>query len=98
MRAADTPVLRETDAAVRRELARLDLGDRGLNQTTIFASLLVRDGCLQILNLRNAFSNEDNNRDIRNSADPGIANHLRDRATTSPPALPNSGSSWFSNR
>ena len=43
MRAADTTVLRETDAAVRRELARLDLLDRGLNQPTVFASLLVRD-------------------------------------------------------
>src|SRR5580700_8142055 len=76
MRAADTPVLREADSTVRRELARLDLTDRGLNQMTVFASLLVGNRCFQILNLRNAFSHEDNNRDIRNSADPGVANHL----------------------
>jgi hypothetical protein len=43
MRAADTPVLREADSTVRRELARLDLTDRGFNQMTIFAPLLVRD-------------------------------------------------------
>src|SRR5580704_1150475 len=77
MRAADTPVLREADSTVRRELARLDLTDRGLNQATIFASLLVGNRCFQILNLRNGFSHEYNNRDIRNSADPGVANHLR---------------------
>ena len=81
-----------------RELARLDLTDRGLNQTTVFASLLVGNRCFQILNFRNAFSNEDNNRDIRNSADPGVANHLRDRATTVLPAPPSNGSSWFSSR
>ncbi len=48
-----------------RKLARLDLGNRGLNQAPVFASLLVRDGRFQILNFRNAFSHEDNNRDIR---------------------------------
>ena len=42
MRAAHTSVLREADSTVRRELARLDLTDRGFNQMTIFAPLLVR--------------------------------------------------------
>ena len=70
MAAANTPVLREADAAVRRKLTRLDLTDRGLNQTAVFASLLVRNGRFQILNFRNVFSHEDNNRHIRNSADP----------------------------
>src|SRR4029077_5384327 len=76
MRAADTSVLRETDAAVRKEVARLNLNDRSLNQATILTSLLVRNGCFQILNPRNAFPNEDDERHIANSADPGIANHL----------------------
>src|ERR1700745_3021970 len=77
MRAANTPVLRKTDSAVRREEARLDLTDRSLNETTVLASLLVRNGCFQILNFRNAFPNEGDDRNIANSADPGIANHLR---------------------
>ena len=77
MRAAHASVLRETDAAVRRKLARFDLADGRFDETTIFASLLFRDGCFQVLNLRNAFSNEDDECDILNSADPGIANHLR---------------------
>ena len=65
MRAANTPVLRETDSTMRRELARLDESDRGFNQTTILASLLVRDGCFQVLNFRKALSDKSNNRDIR---------------------------------
>ena len=77
MRAADASVLRETDAAVRRKLARFDLADRRFDETAIFASLLFGDGCFQILNFRDAFSNEDDECDIRNSADPGIADHLR---------------------
>jgi len=76
MRAAHTAVLWEADSTVRRELARLDLSDRGLNQTTVFSSLLVRDAGFQILNFGDAFPNEHYDRDIRNSADPGIANHL----------------------
>src|ERR1700740_3129271 len=76
MRATHTFVLRETDAAVRREEPRLDLADRGLDQTTVLASLLVRNRCFQILNFRNAFPNEDDERHIANSADPGVANHL----------------------
>jgi hypothetical protein len=76
MRAANTSVLRKTDSTVREELTRLDLSDRGFNQTTVLMSLLVRDGCFQVLNFRKALPHEDNNRDIRNSADPGLANHL----------------------
>jgi len=59
MRAAHTSVLREADSTVWRELPRLDLTDRGFNQMTIFAPLLVRYRGPQILNLRYAFLYED---------------------------------------
>src|ERR1700740_365546 len=77
MRAAHASVLREADTAVGREVARLHLTDGRLNQTAVFASLLVRDGCFQILNFRDAFPDKDHNGYIANSADPGIANKLR---------------------
>jgi hypothetical protein len=54
----------------------VDLTNRGFNQTTVFASLLVGNRCFQVLNFGNAFPNEDDDRDIRDSADPGITNHL----------------------
>src|ERR1700676_280524 len=77
MRATHASVLRKADAAVRRELARFDLAGCRLDQTAVFTPLLVRYGCLQVLNLRNALSNEDNQCNILNSADPGITDHLR---------------------
>src|ERR1700752_4444759 len=76
MRAVHASVLREADTAVGREVASLNLTDGRLNQTAVFASLLVRDGCFQILNFRDAFPDKDHNGYIANSADPGVANHL----------------------
>src|SRR5580700_579239 len=77
MSATHASVLREADTAVRGELARFDLTDCCFDEAAVFTPLLVRNGCLQVLNLGNALSNEDHQCNILNSADPGIADHLR---------------------
>jgi hypothetical protein len=43
LRATDTAVLGEADAAVRKELACFDLANRGPNQLAEFAALFVSD-------------------------------------------------------
>jgi hypothetical protein len=71
---ARASVLREADAAVRRELARFDLANRPFDDATILAALFVRNGCLQILNFGMIFPHEHYERHIGNPTDPGIAN------------------------
>jgi len=67
-------VLRETDAAVRQELGRLDLPDDRFDQLTEFAALLVCDGGTQVLNLDQALAYENHLGDFGDAGDPGIAN------------------------
>ena len=76
MRAAHTSVLRETDTTVRRELARFDLATVASTRRPYSRRCSSVMDALQVLDLRNAFSDEDDQRDIRYPADPGIANHL----------------------
>src|SRR3984957_4734422 len=77
MRAAHASVLRETDTAVRGKSAGFDLADCRFDETAAFSPLLVRNDGLQVLNLRTALSNEDDQSSLLNPADPGIADHLR---------------------
>src|SRR5271157_5977290 len=77
MGAARAAVHGEANPAVRRELASFDLTDRRFHQLTEFLLLLLRDGGLQILNLRQVLADEDNQRNLADATHPGIANQLR---------------------
>jgi histidinol-phosphate phosphatase family protein len=77
MRAADAPVLRETNSGSKRELGRFDLTDRRFNQLAKFPTLLVGNRRQQILNLRDAFPHESHNRNIGDATDPGVADQLK---------------------
>jgi hypothetical protein len=56
--AADAAVLREADATVRQKLARFDMADRRIDHTAKLLPLLVGDGGVEVLNLREALPNE----------------------------------------
>src|SRR5215472_7471166 len=74
--AAHTPVLRKSNAAVRKKLSCLDLIDRSLYQLAKLPALVFIDGCLQILNFGRVFSNKDDEGNLRNAGHPGITNEL----------------------
>src|SRR6201981_3730119 len=76
MRTAQASVLREADAAVRRELARFDLANGRFDEATVVPALFFRNSCLQILNLGMIFPHEHHEPHIGDSTDPGIANQL----------------------
>src|SRR5438132_3602884 len=65
-------VLRETDAAVRQELGRLDLLDGGFDQLPELAPLLICDGGVQVLNFDQALAHKDHLSDFGNAGDPGV--------------------------
>jgi len=58
MGAAHTPVLRESNTAVREELSCLDLIDRSLNQLAKLPALTFVDRGFQILNFGCVLSNK----------------------------------------
>jgi hypothetical protein len=76
MRATFASVLRETNSAVRKELARFDLTDGCLYQLTELPAPPFINGCLQKLSFRCALSDEDNQSNIGDSCHPGITNRL----------------------
>src|SRR5215469_13595009 len=77
MGAAQTPVLRKSNATVREELPCLDLIDRSLDQLAKLPALVLVDRGLQILNLRCVLSNKYDQGNLRNAGHPGITNELR---------------------
>src|SRR6516164_4747101 len=76
MGTAHTPVLRESNTAVREELSCLDLIDRSLYQLAKLPALIFGDGGFQVLNFRCAFSYKYNQGNLRNASHPGITNEL----------------------
>ena len=62
-----------------RKLTGFDLANRRLDQPTKLTALLFRDRCFQILDLGLLLSHEHNERNIGDTADPGVANKLRVR-------------------
>jgi hypothetical protein len=58
-------------------MAGFNLLDGCFYQLAKFPTLFFIDGCLQILNFRNALANEHHERDIRDSGHPGVADELR---------------------
>src|SRR5215469_16131762 len=77
MGAAHTPVLRKSNAAVRKKVSRLDLIDRSLYQLAKLPALVFINGCFQILNFGCVLSNKDDQGNLRNAGHPGITNELR---------------------
>src|SRR5207245_9702634 len=77
LRATDAAVPRETDAAVRQELASFNMAGRRLDHTAELLSLLVRAGGLEVLNLREALSDKGDQGHLCDAADPRIAAQLR---------------------
>ena len=77
MGAAHTPVLWETNSAVRKELPRFNLISGGLNKLAKFPTLLFINDCLQILNLGCILAHENNQSNTGDPRHPGIANQLR---------------------
>jgi hypothetical protein len=51
IRATAAGILRKANATVRQEVSRLDSSDCAFHQATEFLTLLVSDGCAQVLNL-----------------------------------------------
>jgi hypothetical protein len=76
LRATDASVLREPDAAMRHELTSFDMTGRRLNHTAKFFPLLVGDGGLEVLNLRELLSDKRDQRHVGDPADPGVADQL----------------------
>jgi len=60
LRAANAAVLGEADAAVRQELAGFNMVGRSFDHSTELFSLLLGDGGLEVLNLRETLSDEGN--------------------------------------
>src|SRR6516165_851507 len=77
MGAADTSVLRKSNAAVGEELSRLDLVDRGLDKLAKVPALTFVDRGLQILNFGCVLSYKYDQGNLRNAGHPGITNELR---------------------
>ncbi len=77
MRASHAAVLRETDAAVRKELPRSDLSDDSFHESAISLALFFGNGCPEVLNFRVGFSNEHDQSNVLNPAHPGVTNQLR---------------------
>jgi hypothetical protein len=69
-------ILRKTDAAVRREVCRLDSPDRVLGQMTKLLTLHVGDRRAQILDFHQPFANEYHQSHFSDAGYPGIANQL----------------------
>src|ERR1700751_836435 len=76
MGTANTSVLWKTNPAMREKMAGFNLLDGGFYQLAKLPTLFFIDGCLQILNFRDAFSNKHHQRDIRYSGHPGVADQL----------------------
>src|SRR5271156_550116 len=76
MGAAHTPILTESNSAVRKKLAHFNLISGGLNEQAKLPTLLVINRCLQILNLGCVLAHEDDQSNIRNPSHPGIADQL----------------------
>ncbi len=74
--ATDASVLRETNSEPGRELSSFDLADRRFHHLNKLAALLVGDRSHQVLNLRDAFSDESHNGHVGDASDPGVANQL----------------------
>jgi hypothetical protein len=58
------------------ETAGFNLADGGLHKLAELAALLVRDGRFQVLDLRQMLAHKYDERDLADTADPGIANRL----------------------
>jgi hypothetical protein len=58
MRATDTTVLREANAAVRSKISPFNLVDSSLHQASELFALLFRDGCAQVLDFGLVFADE----------------------------------------
>jgi hypothetical protein len=74
--ATSARVLRKADSAMRQKMSRFDLPDRVFNQPGEFLSLLVRDGCTQILNFDHPFTDKNNLSNIRDAGSPRVADKL----------------------
>jgi hypothetical protein len=74
--ASATRILRKPDAAVRREICRLDSPDRILGEITELLTLRVGNRGPQILDFHQPFANEYHLSNFRDTGDPGIANQL----------------------
>ena len=74
MGTADASVLWKANSAVREKVAGFNLLDGRFDQLAEFPTLIFIDGCLQILNFRNALANEHHQGDIRDSGQPELVN------------------------
>src|SRR5258708_21096557 len=77
MGATDASVLRKANAAMRIEVACLNLVGGCLYQSAKFLPLLLRDCCSQILNFGSMLPDKNDQCYFRNASDPRIANQLR---------------------
>jgi hypothetical protein len=69
--------LGKADATVRQELGRFDPANRILDQVAELLSLLVSDGCPEILNLDQPLAHKHHLSHVCDTGDPGIADQLR---------------------
>src|ERR1700757_2368754 len=76
MGTADASVLWKANPAVRQKMASFNLLDGGFHQLAKLPTLFFVDGCFQILNFGRALANKHNQRDIRDSSHPGVADEL----------------------
>jgi hypothetical protein len=77
MRAARAAIHRKADAAPGQELARFDLACRCRDEPTKLLALSVYDRSFQVLDLRESFPHEHDQRYIGNSAYSRVAEQLR---------------------
>src|SRR5579863_452282 len=80
MSATHAGVLREADSWSWGELKVLNLTDGSFHRETKFTALLFGDGSLQVLNFRDALSDERHDGHIGDSGDPGVASQLEIQA------------------
>ena len=76
MGTTDASVLRKANSAVREKMAGFNLLDGRFHQFAKFPTLFFINGCLQVLNFRNALTNEHHQGDIRDSGHPRVADQL----------------------
>src|SRR5580700_833825 len=77
MRTTRAAILGKSNPAVSRELSLFNVEDCRLNKATKLPALFFRNGRPQVLDFRQLLSHEDDQCNIRNATDPGIANQLR---------------------
>src|ERR1039458_4069447 len=70
-------ILGEPDPAVGRKVGRFDPTDRALHQAAKLLTLFLRDRGAQVLNLDQAFADENHLGHFRNASDPRVADQLR---------------------